>query len=119
LLFYRCILRFDKTPVGDIRLAFTKPTFMTIKLGYSFRFSRQLVLSFLLCALLPLPNYAQTTSPTADDRRREAGLPFMRIYTASDYGGSHQVWYIAQMVRKITHDENLAIGSRIQRSSCV
>lgn len=80
---------------------------MVLKLGASILFSRQGVLSILLGALLPLSNYAQTASPPADDRWREAGLPYMRIYSASEYGGDQQNWDIVQDRRGVMYFANM------------
>ena len=70
--------------------------FSTIKHRANLRYSRQFAMRFLLCTLLPLPNYAQTPAPAPEARWREAGPPFMQKYTASDYGGTHQIWCITQ-----------------------
>lgn len=75
-------------------------------LEMSILFSRQGVLSILLGALLPLPNYVQTSSPPADDRQREAGLPYMRIYNAKEYGGDQQNWDIVQDRRGVMYFAN-------------
>ena len=79
---------------------------MAIRLGASIPSSRQLVLNFLLCTLLPLPNYAQTSSPPADDRWREAGLPYIQSYSASEYGGDQQNWDIVQDRRGVMYFAN-------------
>lgn len=83
-----------------------KSTFMAIRLGSDIPLSRQFLLSILLCTLLPLPNYAQTSFPTTDDRWREAGLPYRRIYSATEYGGDQQNWDIVQDRRGVMYFAN-------------
>lgn len=70
------------------------------------RFSILQLLSFLLCTLLPFTSYSQSSSPVADGRWREAGLPYMRIYSASEYGGERQNWDIIQDRRGVMYFAN-------------
>lgn len=82
------------------------PTSSAINFERHLRVSRQFLLRLLLGSLLPLSNYAQTASPPADDRWREAGLPYMRIYSASEYGGDQQNWDIVQDRRGVMYFAN-------------
>ncbi len=89
-------------------MTFTISMFLTIKLWLGAFFSRHFMVSLLLCTCLPFPNYAQTSLPAADARWREAGLPFIQAYSASEYGGGEQNWDIVQDKRGVMYFANNA-----------
>ncbi len=60
----------------------------------------------LLCSFLTAPNYAQTSLPAADERWREAGVPYIQTYSASVHGCSHQNWDIDQDQRGVMYFAN-------------
>ncbi len=60
----------------------------------------------LLCIFLTFPNYAQTSMPAADERWREAGLPYIRMYGANEYNSDPQNWDIVQDRRGVIYVAN-------------
>ncbi len=60
----------------------------------------------LLCFFWVIPGLAQNTAQQADDRWREAGLPYIQTYLAKDYEGEQQNWHLTQDHRGVMYFAN-------------
>lgn len=72
----------------------------------SVRSALRLARCVLLCAILSASAYAQQSWQAAAERWREAGLPYMKTYSASEYGGDQQNWGIIQDRRGVMYFAN-------------